>query len=234
MRLISSVVENLKGILNRYFLYIFVFLILLHLVVIIFNLMPGEGPDGQGYLEKGARYIKGSDLSGKEIFGERSYWPPLWILIIALIFYLLGENPIFISLFLLTVTCLTAYLIYLLGKRLLGASVGQLGGILFLASFMTFKFVNNHQYELLLAFLVLLTFTILFKSRAKWSDIFLAGISWGFVGLCSPKVLIFSPVFFVLFYQKEQLRKTFQKFITFGIFIFLVILPWTVRNYLSS
>jgi len=234
MLVISSVIQGLKGILNRYFLPLFVFLILLHLMVIFFNLLPGEGPDGQAYLEKGVRFARGGDILGKEIFGVRSFRPPLWILIIAAIFYLVGENPIFISLFLLAISCISAYLTYRLGKRLWGPAVGQLGSLLFLASFMTFKFVNNHQYELLLAFLILLTFTFLFESKTKWMNILSGGISWGLAGLCSPKVLIFSLIFFVLFYQKEQLRKSIQRLLTFGIFTFLMILPWTVRNYFSS
>ena len=202
------------------------------------------GPDGLKYERFGREAAAGS-IFGCGNFGH-VYWTPGWISTIAILYRIFGPHYIVIRIFLVITALLTALLVHQAALRLAGMRAALAAPVFFLFSSLVFRFTIYYQYELLLGFALLCSFTILFGTKASGPDrqpggagspagdllrIAAGGIVAGAAALVSPRILAATLPFGICFYLAGGSRRLARALPAFLIGVALVLTPWTIRNY---
>lgn len=161
--------------------------------------------------------------------------PPLYPLFLALCYYCLGMNTMAYFIPQLILGCLTCVFIYLLAKEIFGERVAVLSGFA-VAFYLDHIFYTNFiRPETLFISLITLGFWLLIKgnSRKKISLILVSAIVFGLACLTRITFIPFIPLLFlwqVIFFGKDG-KRNFKTAVLMVSLIFLVLLPWCLRNY---
>ncbi len=185
--------------------------------------------DSAFYNELAVKIAEGEWL-GSEVF----YYNPFYPYLLGVLYSIFGPSLTIakiIQLFIGTGTCV---LIYLLGKRLSGPTVGFIAGLL-AAFYGLFIFYDDLILPSTIS-LFLYTLTILMlllaKDKPSPSRVVAAGFSLGLAFLCRPTVLPFvAAIWVIVVLRKEGGWFIVSRLAILTVTSVLVVLPVTIRNY---
>lgn len=164
---------------------------------------------------------------------------PIYPLFLAVWLWIGGELP-----FLWVEICqaiLSALLIYIIGKigtQIVDPVTGLLSGLLIAFYPPLIYFCKQISPAIFTTFFTALSFycLLLFFGSPTWRKAIIAGFVWGVSLLVEPILLIALPgatlIMLVRGYYRGNKRELFPKLIIGAVLGFLVVTPWTVRNYL--
>jgi len=168
------------------------------------------------------------EIAFKDFIGKDAFWGfPLYPYLLGSVYFLFGDNVFIARLIQFFIGSASCVLIFLIGRKCFGRSIGVLAGALF-------AFYNTAIYHdgmivssalgIFLNLLVILS-VLLFIDKPSYPKAVAAGILFGLSGLTSPVVFMFLP-FVLIFYIKD-----IKKSVLMLALCLLVISPVTVRNY---
>lgn len=175
-------------------------------------------------------------LAAGQGYGPSSFWPPLYPYFLSLIYRAFDYNLLTVRICQGILSSVTCVLMYMLGRRLAGPVVGVLAGII---SVFSTEFLFHSQYlftQILFIFLEVLFVLLLVhladapsvvKSVAVRMTLGLAALTKSMILICLPLI----PLWLWLLWGRSQWKKGLMTWGPIVAATFLVILPWTVRNY---
>lgn len=170
-----------------------------------------------------------------------SIMAPFYPYFLASFYFVFGQGPIsyiLIQLIQAGILAITAVLIYYIGQKIFSQPIGLLSGIAF-ALYPEYPFITTEIHQLTFnTFCVALIVLCLLRFREHPSTrraVFLA-ISLGVSGLIFPAALFYSPLIalwiVVDLRDSHGLKKSIGLVGLIAIISFLIISPWSVRNYI--
>ncbi len=207
----------------------------------IFLLKSYESHDDYEYGLIARALISGEGYSINSFGGpyeSTSNFAPFYAFFLAF-FYNLGINNVtffFIHLFQSIISTLTGLIIYQTGKTVFNEKVGFLAflGVLFYPPLIAYSL----RICTIVFFIFFTALTLLYICKVKREPTLknqvICGILMGITALAEPNILPFLPfsILWLFFNSKEQPLIKCKRLLTITLFCTLVILPWTVRNYL--
>ncbi len=166
--------------------------------------------------------------------GPTSRRAPLPSAFFALVYMIFGYNITIARIAQVLVSTLTCFIIYILGKQIFTEKVGLTSATIaaIYPSFITFS--GDLFSETLLIFLLVMSmYLFLKKDRILSMNSFLSGLCFGLAALTRPSVILLPLfIFFIVaFFKKETSKETSKKILIVTVAMFIVIMPWTIRNY---
>jgi len=172
-----------------------------------------------------------------QIVGDETYFRgPLYPYFLALIYGITGESIFFSRLLQLVLGSFSAVIVYAVGKRLLGKTVGIIGGFIFAAYGTMIFYEAMYLIPVLYIFLILSAFLFLLKGRDANSlrNWILAGFLLGLAAIARPNILLLVPfILFWIYFAAKQGREKSDRLKTTGIYLLAVLIPVfavTLRN----
>ncbi len=170
-------------------------------------------------------------------FSDSSYpvfTPPLYAILIAASFSLFGESLIPIKIAQCFVDSLTVVMVFLIAKRMFGIKTALLSGAIL--TIYPFTIFTNIYIGTETLFTFLLSIVVLCSLYAieydKWRYYWAAGAVLGIATLTRGTTQFYPLFFFLtLFAMGKVSRLILLKSLAFCLAFALVILPWTLRNY---
>lgn len=208
------------------------------------------GPDGLAYEGLGAAAAGSESILACGNFSHL-YWAPAWVSTIAVLYKVFGPEPAAIRAFLVLTAIATAALVARAARSLAGPRAAVLAPFLYLFSQLVFRYTRYYQYEVVLALAVLALGVLLprgrvghagappdpeerFGTRLSSGDlvrVFVLGIVLSLAALLSSRVFVFLPLLILCLWLRGGLRFTRIAFLVLAGGTFLVLVPWTARNY---
>lgn len=185
-------------------------------------------------------YLRGVSLASGQGYSERgmatAYWPPGWPGSLGLLFWLFGPSPLVGQLANLMLAAIIFFLVLSLGS---GIFVDYLVGRLAIALLSIYPnqigYVPILATEIFYTALLLLGVTLAVRAQTL-ARLFLAGVVFGIVTLTKAQTLFLPAVLCAMWWLFAGSRPNFVSWIGRAAVIYaamaMVILPWTVRNYL--
>lgn len=159
-----------------------------------------------------------------------TYCAPLYPAFLAVIYYLTSGDPYrattIIQSFLSALTCV---IIFLLAWDTWGERIGLTAGIIAIVAPDLILYNAWLLTETLFIFLVALLLWCVYKIGDKLQGWIIAGILLGLCALTRPTFLLFLPILFFWLYFSKKVK--LYKLLMIPLITFVVITPWTVRNY---
>jgi len=163
-----------------------------------------------------------------------SYRPPLYPFFLSVIYAIFGQNFLLARIGQVIIASLSVVFLYFLTKEIFDKKVAFIAGLISCFNFTLIISTGLFGSEILYIFLSLLVLIYLIRG-IKYEKIvyfIISGIFLGLSALCRPTILAFIPFIFVGLFVTNRI-KNFWFFSIIMIFVsFLVIFPWTIRNYL--
>lgn len=163
--------------------------------------------------------------------------PPLYPFFLVPIYFIFGENLYIVQLVHSLLGALTCFIIYLIADKIFGRKTAILSAAIFAFYPLFIWYTARIWLETLLTFLMSISVLCLvnfFKSPSKIRALAL-GVALGIASLCKAFFLLF-PVFLllvlILFWHRK--KDAILNVCLIILSIFLVIAPWTYRNYRVS
>lgn len=161
------------------------------------------------------------------------YRPPLLPILGALLFSLPGDWLLWARILSVAIGCLLMLLVYLLGRLVVGKTVGLLAVSIFAfypyALYYTSRWSTEDPYALCVAAAVL--FTALGIQRRKPAFAFAAGLALGLATLARPAGLLMFGALTVFSLARGPGRARTRSTLFLVLGAALILTPWTVRNY---
>lgn len=170
----------------------------------------------------------------KEYYAHKTI-PPLYPLFLSICFFIGGFNTLAYFIPQLILSSLTCLLIYLISEEIFNKTVALFAGFA-VAFYPDLIFWSSFaRTETLFIFLHVLGFLLLIKGNFR-KNLFLVYISAVIFGLACLTRVTFTPflpiLFFWIAYSFSKNRKeSFWVALLFSLIIFIVLLPWGLRNY---
>lgn len=213
---------------NKLFLCLLIAVIFLKILLLVFvQTIPFS--DAELYLNLAKRlYETGSYLNNS---GDYSVYFPVGYPFILSIFLRVYSDAVLVGkIFNIIIFSGTLIILYSLFKSKLNKN--QL--VIFL---LTFAFLPNNFFssnvlmtDYLFLFMVWLILFIVLREKIRFFHLIIIGILIGLTAYIRPLALAF-PLLFLLYFIKLDKKSAILKFGIIAIFMFLTILPWTLRNY---
>ena len=225
---------------EKAFLLLLVFLGIILRSIYTYYIYSSEGTsnwtDDWEYLSMG-KQIAAGNWDPKENNAEYMVVAPSIPIIVAL-FVLLFNNPIIpFFIYNIIITSLMIPVLYYLGKELFSKKVGwflAIWGVFFVEAY---KYSPHILKEPTLFFLVSLTLLFIIRSikRKEQSvkNLIFAALSFTWLIHADERYFIYLPIFvlFFLLIQPFKLSAIIKNAFVWVVFVFLLMLPWGVRNY---
>lgn len=197
------------------------------------------GADGINYEEHAVRLLATGNLLDPLFLKPTSYWPPLWPMILAGVYYVFGHTLFVVRVFESLLLVAASFCTYLLGRHLFDECTGLVASLLIAYSPTLFVFTTLHNLEVVFTALVVGSVLCWILSRQAASPrrqvflLALAGVLWGLSILTKPVPLAFLPFMLVweIIQDPQRLRRAIARMALYTTVGFLIILPWTMRNY---
>ncbi len=161
---------------------------------------------------------------------------PLYPALLALLLVATRDAPLAVPVAQAFVDTGTAALVYFLGRRLAGTRRGPIAALVYALNPVSFLFIGEAMTEVLLAFLLALTFSIFLHAIAATSRrsllLVTAGLLAGLCILCKPQAFLL-PLVLALGWTVERRRAGARSWIEGGALAaiaLLALVPWVVRN----
>ena len=167
-----------------------------------------------------------------------SFRPPLYIMFMAFIYSIFGQNFMLIKIIQSAIGALTCLAIYQIGKDIISEKAGVISAAI-AAIYVSFIYSPAHILtETIYTFLFTVSVMFFAKNERhadfKWQA--LAGLSLGLASLTkgTPQLFPACMFFFMILkalVERASIKKTFMQFVVICLFFLLPIIPWTVRNF---
>ncbi|MDD5355577.1 MAG: glycosyltransferase family 39 protein, partial [Candidatus Omnitrophica bacterium] len=164
-----------------------------------------------------------------------SFWEPIYPLFVALIYYLVGPIAVGVKITQAFVWLLIVYIVYLLGKEILGEREGAIAAGLTAVNpyfiYLSGSLLTENIYILLLT----LSFLFLIRSirQANKLNYVLSGACFGLSALTRETIIYFIPVCLVwLYFCVPERKAVLNRIAIFICTLVLVVMPWSIRNYI--
>lgn len=163
---------------------------------------------------------------------------PLFPTFIAVAYWLFGENPFVVRVFLSIIGSVTSCFIFFIGRAAFNSRVGWYAAYGSTAYAMLFYWNGYLLTETLFTFWLCFFVLCLLKAAQKplMMNFVFGGIFLGLATLTRPTTLLFLP--FCFLWAFITFKGKYKRFIISGLSIFAlavsVLLPWTYRNYLVT
>jgi 4-amino-4-deoxy-L-arabinose transferase-like glycosyltransferase len=164
--------------------------------------------------------------------------PPLVPLSLAAAYLLLGENARTECLLLGSLGALACVVIYILGVELFGSRAGLASAALssIYPFFLVLSVVPLTESWNVLLYPLLALHIVRFMRRGHMTDAALAGVVLGLSALSKPIIISFAPMLLFMLAVSPgfpAVRTLIKGYITLGLAAAMVLIPWTIRNYLA-
>lgn len=192
------------------------------------------GPDGETYWRLGVAAAAAPSLAACGNF-RRSYWSPGWVMTLGAMHRAGATGPLAVRLALIATAIATAWLVWLMARRLAGGCAAAVAVGLFLFSTLVFRYTVYYQYEIPLAFFIALSGYLLpFASgRLKMAvaGAVAAGFALGLAALISPRALVLAPLLSVCAARSHRWRRAALISLALLAGVAAVLTPWIARNH---
>lgn len=221
-------------VLNKTNLFLFLFAIFIKIIFSIMILNFFEPNIAEEFYDDIARnLINGNGYIINEGESPNLWRAPVYPFFLAGIFCLFGSANLYAILFQILIDSTTCLVIFFIGKSVYNKKIGLISAIAFILypffSYYTVHLLSESLFTLLLSLVIL--YLIRKRKTGRCWDFFVIGLLAGIAILCKPS-LQYSP-FFILFglfiYFKR--KRALLNFSALAIGVFVVILPWVIRNY---
>lgn len=178
-------------------------------------------------------------LSGKGFVtddGLYSRRAPVYPLFLAFIYLIFGHSYVIVRFIQAIIGSLTCLIIYLLGKELFDKKIGLLSAFIFAIYYPFIQYPAYLLTEIIFTFLLVVSmfFFLRYYFVRKNSLLFSATIFLGIASLCRASSLLF--ILFLSFWlgllYRFKLRQTIKAVFVLLSGIIIIVLPWTIRNYI--
>ena len=186
--------------------------------------------DSHIYLAKGKFFFSQGQLGAFE-----SFRPPLWPLLLGIIWKLNFSQIIFGKILDLIFSTLSVYLTYLIGKKLFSEKIALLGALIFSFNPIFLMHVGLILTEPLAIFLGLwgIFFFLQFLETEKFWRLFLSGIFLGLSFLSKfPQGIFFAAVLIIIFFNRSSWKQKIKSSFWLSLGFSLIIIPDLLFNYL--
>ncbi|MBP7088339.1 MAG: glycosyltransferase family 39 protein [Candidatus Omnitrophica bacterium] len=162
--------------------------------------------------------------------------PPLYPLFLALCYFLGGVNTLAYFIPQLILSSLTCLLVYLIAEEIFNKPVALLAGLV-VACYPDLIFWTSFiRTETLFIFLLTLSFWLLMRGNSKDNPflIYIGAVTIGLAGLTRITIIPFLPFIFLWqsYYSSDNRKKNFKIALVMVLIIFIVLLPWALRNFI--
>ncbi len=230
--------KYMTGHLNKKVLFFLLFFLLLRLVLaLVAGQMESGFNDGLEYNQYAHAILENNDwLVNPHYTGNGR--PPLYPLFIALIYAVFGLNQFgMVYVFQSIISALTCLFVFKFCQKVFNEQIALLAFIW--SGFYVFylRYAKRFQRETLVFFLFLGLFYYLYlyltEEKRRKIYFWLAILFYLFLLHLDSKYLFYLPFFFFLFIFYLPLKQGILKYGLFGVSTLLLMIPWTIRNYIA-
>lgn len=167
-----------------------------------------------------------------------NFVPPLYALLVAFVYKIFGPNVLYAKIITSLFDALVCLYIYLICKQIFhNRKLGLLASALYSVYPFAIYMASIMYYQTLLNLCLCIMVFCLLKARANWRNGAACGVAFGLSALAKPVTLpliIFLPfIKFLEYIFKKIACDNFIQWTAFFVFAgVVVLLPWTVRNYI--
>jgi 4-amino-4-deoxy-L-arabinose transferase-like glycosyltransferase len=214
---------------KKILIWVFIIALAVRLAYVLFFAGTYLSPDSQEWIANARQ------LLAQHAYGN-SWRPPLYSFFLAAIYFVCGESVLAVRILQAFLGAFTCLLVYFAGKTVFHQKVGLISGIL--AAFYPYfiYYSGDILAETLLIFLLSASVASLawFQQQTDYRRAVLAGLCLGLTILCKPVILpfVFLLLCWILIILRRQWRRACWTALLTGLTVVLVMLPWTIRNYL--
>jgi hypothetical protein len=223
---------------NKGVIYLLLFFLLLRIgIVIIAGQKESEFADAYSYNGYAHAILKNSDwMTNPDFIGN--YRPPVYPMFIAFIYAIFGiNNFLAVYIFQSLISILTCFYIYTFSKKIFNEKAALFA--LIWSGFYIFylKYVRELLREtwIFFLFIAFLYYIYLFLTEEikKTRNLWLSSLFYFLLIHMDPRYLFYLPFLILPFIIYQPFRKGIKKYVTFLGLSVLLLIPWTVRNYLA-
>lgn len=170
------------------------------------------------------------DMGRLEILNSGTYsfsYPPLYALFLSAVSTIFGRAYLALYAAQAVVSTATCYLIHLIAGRTFGKTAGVIALAVSCFYVDTVWFTGVLMAETLGIFMLALVVYLLLAEKPPA----LSGIAFGLTCLTKGVYLISLPALLLWLFLRSERKSAVKAVLTFTAFMFLVISPWTIRNY---
>lgn len=216
--------------------------LILHIgfAVVAGNFGVAWGADGINYESPAVQLLYSGNLLDPSFLGNKTYWPPLWPIMLTLFYWVFGHDLFLVRILLSVMILVTSLFTYLLGRELFDETTGLLASVLVNVSPALFVNVVLHNYEIPIMFFLTPSLYFWMAShrasslKKEYALLILGGIFLGLGTLTKAVLITLVPFAFGWEWIQEDKPKRLaiiRALVLTGAAL-LIILPWTGRNYL--
>jgi len=162
---------------------------------------------------------------------DRSFRSPLYPLFVAGVYYIFGHSYPAVKIVQIILGALTCVLIYFLGLEYGSRNVALYSGLFSCVYFGLFAQPAHILTETLFTFLLILSILCFMKMDQSAAYKYMGPVFAGLTALTRPTTLIFPAFIALWFIIKYPFKKALKETVISALLFFLVIVPWTARNY---
>ena len=195
-----------------------------------------EGADAISYNAFAEKIVSGFNWIAHPV----SYRAPGYPFFLAAIYFIFSKNFIIVKIVQAVINALTVILIYFFAKDLLGKNGAKLTAVWAIFYGYYFLFVGEIGREIIIIFLLLITFYFLnsylkYHSEKPFLNKILFGLTISYTLLIhtDTRYLFYLPFFSILFVIYNNFWIGIKKYLIFLGIVLLFMVPWTVRNYIA-
>jgi len=189
--------------------------------------------DAIGYVHIANSLVSGEgfiDADGKPTI----FRGPIYPFFLAGIFLLFGETHILVFILQSLMTCLSGYIIFLIARRIFDEKTALLS-LALIVFYLPFTIYEHFIYlDIMLTLFLVIVYYLLFLSAGslKPGEAVLVGVVTGIASLLKSVLLLLPPLYGIyLLISKGISKKTVTFSILYVVVAYLVVSPWTLRNY---
>lgn len=215
--------KNLLSEKNRFVLFIFLLALTVRLAYVI-PLNPQKlSLDSYDWAATAESIASGSG------YGD-SWRPPGYAAFLGAIFLMFGKSVLVVRLINSLLGSLTCVLIYLTGKKIFYPSVGKISSVLLCFYPYLIAYTGDMLSETFYTFLISLSLFLILTVRESpdFKNSAATGIVWGITSLTKSTML---PFFLFSCLWLWIVTRKLKPAVIAGLFTLIVIIPWTIRNY---
>lgn len=192
-----------------------------------------DGGDSYEYVALAETMLSDGRFAPNPTAAPETFRTPAYPLFVAGVLAL-TKDVVYLPLFQILLSALSAVLIFLIGTRFFNRTVGVISAILFAVDpsgpLVTFVSMSDMLFVFLL--LVGTYMLVMYETVSRWR-VFLSGIVIGVFALTRPMGLYIFPLFAVwlLWEGRDNWKQAFKMAGVFVIGVFLIVAPWMARNY---
>ncbi len=237
--------SNFKWLLNHKLAIVLAISLLVRLVIFfavpsVFRFEQTGAVHGSDAYDNYAQNLLQTGIYGRYTGTPDALIPPLYSIVLAGVYGLIGRGGLQVALFHTLLDCLSIVCLYHIGKRLLphGEMVGTLAGLMYgLYPYLVFQnltLIDTPLFILLLYAFILVTIMLRERKtldRGTWGLAALSGLLLGLGMLCRPILPPLAVLIAVWFLCRLSLKQTILRLLPVALISAAVLGMWIIRNY---